>query len=189
MPGTGAIRWGDISFRIRQRPPTKPPILTRRATHQRPGPIGMEGAGGTGGPGCGARGRWQGLAGLRDDAPSNISDLAPLVWRAPEGPEGTGGLRGAAPNAVRSPSLAGGRAFRRPQHPWGHKQHHHHRLPKTNGRNDTATKPLPLCPCTQSRTCTTVTPFTSTATTSDECGDTLPAGTSTRLKPTAPLRG
>ena len=48
----------------------------------------MEGAGGTGGPGCGARGRWQGLAGLRDDAPSNISDLAPLVWRAPEGPEG-----------------------------------------------------------------------------------------------------
>ena len=49
----------------------------------------MEGAGGTGGPGCGARGRWQGLAGLRDDAPSNISDLAPLVWRAPEGPEGT----------------------------------------------------------------------------------------------------
>ena len=24
-----------------------------------------------------------------------------LVWRAPEGPEGTGGLRGAAPNEVR----------------------------------------------------------------------------------------
>ena len=50
------------------------------------------------------------------------SDLAPLVWRAPEGPEGTGGLRGAAPNEVRSPSLAGGRALRRPEHPWGHKQ-------------------------------------------------------------------
>ena len=46
----------------------------------------------------------------------------PLVWRAPEGPEGTGGLRGAAPNEVRPPSLAGGRALRRPQHPWGHKQ-------------------------------------------------------------------
>ena len=46
----------------------------------------------------------------------------PLVWRAPEGPEGTGGLRGAAPNEVRTPSLAGGRALRRPQHPWGHKQ-------------------------------------------------------------------
>ena len=39
---------------------------------------------------------------------------APLVWRAPEGPEGTGGLRGAAPNDVRPPSLAGGRA--RPGH-------------------------------------------------------------------------
>ena len=26
---------------------------------------------------------------------------APLVWRAPEGPEGTGGLRGAAQNEVR----------------------------------------------------------------------------------------
>ena len=58
---------------------------THRATHQRPGPTGAEG-GGTGGPGCGARGRRQGLAGLRDDAP--ISDQAPLVWRAPEGPEG-----------------------------------------------------------------------------------------------------
>ena len=40
----------------------------------------------------------------------------------PEGPEGTGGLRGAAPNEVRSPSLAGGRGLRRPEHPWGHKQ-------------------------------------------------------------------
>ena len=46
---------------------------------------------------------------------------APPVWRAPEGPEGTGGLRGAAPNEVRSPSLAGGRGLRRPEHPWGHK--------------------------------------------------------------------
>ena len=48
--------------------------------------------------------------------------LAPQVWRAPEGPEGTGGLRGAAPNEVRTPSLAGGRGLRRPEHPWGHKQ-------------------------------------------------------------------
>ena len=83
-----------------------------------PGTTGVEGAGG---PGRGAGGRWRGLAGLRDDAP--ISGLAPLVWRAPEGPEGTGGLRGAAPNEVRTPSLAGGRALRRPEHPWGHKQH------------------------------------------------------------------
>ena len=35
-----------------------------------PGPTGLEGAGGTRGPGRGARGRWRGLAGLRDDAPS-----------------------------------------------------------------------------------------------------------------------
>ena len=39
-----------------------------------------------------------------------------------EGPEGTGGLRGAAPNEVRPPSLAGGRALRRPEHQRGHKQ-------------------------------------------------------------------
>ena len=32
-----------------------------------PGPTGLEGAGGTRGPGCGARGRWRGLAGLRHD--------------------------------------------------------------------------------------------------------------------------
>ena len=110
MPGTGAIRWGDISFRVRQRPPTEPPILTRRtrqqgpsptrrrdrraraslqtrgqaavpvgggraraglettrrATHQRPSPTGVEGTGGTGGPGRGAGGRWQGQGGPRD---------------------------------------------------------------------------------------------------------------------------
>ena len=71
-----------------------------------PGPTGVEGAEGSGGPGRGARGRWRGLAGLRDDAP--IGAPAPQVWRAPEGPEGTGGLRGAAPNEVRTPSLAGG---------------------------------------------------------------------------------
>ena len=62
--------------------------------------------------------RRQGLAGLREDTPSQSSaHPAPLVWRAPEGPEGTGGLRGAAPNKVRSPSLAGGRTLRRPEHP------------------------------------------------------------------------
>ena len=77
---------------------------------------------------CGKRGvdatpvRWRrGPTGLRDDAP--ISDPAPLVWRAPEGPEGTGGLRDAAPSEATSPSLAGGRARQRPEHPWSHKQH------------------------------------------------------------------
>ena len=41
------------------------------------------------------------------------SDPAPLVWRAPEGPEGTGGLRGAAPNEARGAD--GERAGRRPR--------------------------------------------------------------------------
>ena len=33
----------------------------------------VEGTGGTGGPGCGARGRWPGLAGLQANAPSHTS--------------------------------------------------------------------------------------------------------------------
>ena len=41
----------------------QPPISTS-------GPTGTEGAGRPRGPGCGARGRWRGLAGLRGDAPS-----------------------------------------------------------------------------------------------------------------------
>ena len=39
---------------------------TRRATHQRPGPTGVEGVGGTGGPGRGAGGWRQGQGGPRD---------------------------------------------------------------------------------------------------------------------------
>ena len=115
----------------------------------------MEGAGGTGGHGRGARGwrhgqaavpvggggtrprcRWA-AAGLgwasRRRAEPHISDQAPPVWRAPEGPEGTGGLRGAAPNEVRPPSLAGGRARRRPEHQRRHEQHnnrHHTNAPE-----------------------------------------------------------
>ena len=58
----------------------------------------------------------------KQHAQPHVSDHAPPVWRAPEGPEGTGGLRGAAPNEVRTPSLAGGRAIRRPEHPRRHKQ-------------------------------------------------------------------
>ena len=51
------------------------------------------------------------------------SSPAPLVWRAPEGPEGTGGLRDRPLRAkLACGDLAGGRARRRPEHPWGHKQ-------------------------------------------------------------------
>ena len=65
-------------------------------------------------PDCGARGRWRGLAGPTHQMPP--------VWRAPEGPEGTGGLRDAAPSEARSPSLAGGRGLRRPEHERHHNQ-------------------------------------------------------------------
>ena len=51
------------------------------------------------------------------------SGQAPQVWRAPEGPEGTGGLRDAAPSEARSPSLAGGRGLRRLENPWSQEQH------------------------------------------------------------------
>ena len=65
---------------------------THQAKPQQPGPTGVEGAGGI----CrGAGGRRQGLAKQQANAPSNISDQAPLVWRAPEGsaavPVGGGG--------------------------------------------------------------------------------------------------
>jgi len=82
--------------------------------------------------GCGARGRRQGLAGQWADTPSEARSAdgsragrrprahqaarlskragrstsittTPQVWRAPEGPEGTGGFRGAAPSEARSP--------------------------------------------------------------------------------------
>ena len=76
-----------------QKSTQKPPWIddvcnnTPPATLQRHSAAGVEGAGGTGGPGCGTRGRRQGLAGQRADAPSHTSvHQAPLVWRAPEGP-------------------------------------------------------------------------------------------------------
>ena len=74
-----------------------PGQTTRRRTEPHastPGPTGVEGAGGTGGICRSAGGRWRGLAGLRPNAPSHTPvHQAPPVWRAPEGPEGTGGLR------------------------------------------------------------------------------------------------
>ena len=88
----------------------------RRSRFQTTGPAGLQGLAAV--P-VGGGGAWLGV----EPTPSHTSARqAPLVWRAPEGPEGTGGLRGAAPNEVRPPSLAGGRGLRRPEHPWGHKQ-------------------------------------------------------------------
>ena len=87
-----------------------------RATHQRPGAAGVEGAGGTGGtrgPGCGARGRRRGLAGLRGDAPSEA-----------RGADGSrAGRRPRAHQAARPHS----RIRRRPEH---QRRHKHHRTGK-----------------------------------------------------------
>ena len=56
-----------------------------------------------------------------------IRDQAPLVWRAPEGPEGTGGLRDRPLRAkLACGDLAGGRARRRPEHQRGHKATRQH---------------------------------------------------------------
>ena len=56
MPGTGAIRWGDISFRTRPRRPIEPPILTHRSRDQQTGGTGVMGTEGHGrGRGAGGR--------------------------------------------------------------------------------------------------------------------------------------
>ena len=97
-PGTGAIRWGDISFKTRPRRPTDPPIRTRRTRHQQPGSAGVKGAGR---PGRGAGGRRHGqnkqtrtkprpIGGRRAACGAWTASQAPPVWRVPEGPEGPG---------------------------------------------------------------------------------------------------
>ena len=65
-------------------------------------------------PGRGAGGRRRGLATQHTDTPTD--------WRPPRGLRGLAGLRGAAPNEVRPPSLAGGRALRHPEHQRHHTQ-------------------------------------------------------------------
>ena len=84
------------------------------------------------GPGCNARGRRRGLAGLRADRPSHTSaHQAPPVWRVPEGPAavpvGGGGTwpdneptRPATPQHARHRRCGGRRRDRRPwlRRPW-----------------------------------------------------------------------
>ena len=64
-------------------------------------------------------------------AEPRISDQAPPVWRAPEGPEGTGGLRDRPLRAFRLAcgDLAGGRARRRLEHQRSRKQQAQPRIP------------------------------------------------------------
>ena len=66
-------------------------------------------------PGCWRAAARPGRA-LRRRAQPPISHHAPLLWRAPEGPEGTGGLRDRPLRAkLACGDLAGGRTRRRPQ--------------------------------------------------------------------------
>ena len=73
-------------------------------------------------PGCWWAAAKPGRASRRRAQPP-ISHHAPLLWRAPEGPEGTGGLRDRPLRAkLACGDLAGGRTRRRPQHQRHHKQ-------------------------------------------------------------------
>ena len=73
---------------------------------------------------------------LRRRAQPPISHHAPLLWRAPEGPEGTGGLRDRPLRAkLACGDLAGGRTRRHPEH------QRHHKHPATTQRKHAAAPP------------------------------------------------
>ena len=66
----GTMKVSDTSGQDYSEQPSQNKRSKNPDPSKRPGTTGVEAAGGTRGPGCGARGRWRGLAGLRDDAPS-----------------------------------------------------------------------------------------------------------------------
>ena len=87
-----------VSIEARPAPAKAMPVSTpHRHNHAKATPVSDNRPSWPTGPGCGARGRRRGQAGLRADAPSHTSvHQAPPVWRAPEGPKGAGGIcRGA----------------------------------------------------------------------------------------------
>ena len=107
---------------------------------------GVKGAGGTGGPGCGARGRRRGLAGLRTTRPA--IDQPPCATVV-EGAGGSGGHGRASRSTTPSDSkacgdLAGGRAQRRPEH------QRHHKHPATTQRKRAAAPGPPRVHATSS---------------------------------------
>ena len=75
-------RWGCGSWRCLQMV-----VWLGLATRSKES-AGVEGPGGAGRPGCGARGRWRGLAGQRADAQAHVSTPGPT---GVEGPGGSGG--------------------------------------------------------------------------------------------------
>ena len=99
-----------------------------------PGPTGVEGAGGS----ChGAGGRRRGLAGLRDDAPSEARGAdgsragrrprAHQAARPNKPPGGAWNTSGTISNNTRRRQLAGGRARRRPRHQRRNTPHRHNK--------------------------------------------------------------
>ena len=66
----GTMKVSDTSGQDYSEQPSQNKRSKNPDPSKRPGTTGVEAAGGTRGPGCGARGRWRRLAGLRDDAPS-----------------------------------------------------------------------------------------------------------------------
>ena len=75
-------RWGCGSWRCLQM------VVWHGLATRSKESAGVEGAGGVGRPGCGARGRWRGLAGQRADAQAHVSTPGPT------GVEGAGGSGG-----------------------------------------------------------------------------------------------
>ena len=98
--------------------PAAPQAPSNHATQTRGSPTGAKDQ-----AGCWWAASGPGRA-LRRRAQPPISHHAPLLWRAPEGPEGAGGLRDRPLRAkLACGDLAGGRGLRRPQHQRRHKQH------------------------------------------------------------------
>ena len=75
-------RWGCGSWRCLQM------VVWRGLATRSKESAGVEGPGGGGRPGCGARGRWRGLAGQRADTQAHVSTPGPT------GVEGAGGSGG-----------------------------------------------------------------------------------------------
>ena len=102
-PGRASRRRAERSSQRGRLAGGPPPTGTPSSPATRPGPTAprtpavpqatKQQGQGVGGPGCGTHGRRQGLAGLRGEAPPHTATQAPPVRRAPEGPEGQGGLR------------------------------------------------------------------------------------------------
>ena len=120
----GTMKVSDTSGQDYSEQPSQNKRSKNPDPSKRPGTTGVEGTGGTRGPGCGARGRWRRLAGLQANAPSHTSATKRHCVEAAGGTRGPGcgargrwrrlaGLRDDAPSEARGAD--GERAGRRPR--------------------------------------------------------------------------